>query len=133
MSLTRRPAEAGPGRLLPAALPPPSDLLVPRVAALQERHDRLLALELAAVVDELESRSRGACADPLFAAAWDRFASLRGGMLKALAEPALEAWIGQAQRLIGSPVLRSCPGQHVPRLLARFSALTINLAGGEES
>lgn len=107
--------------------------LVSRLAALDERHLRLLALELAAIVDELQSVRPEAGADPVFCQAWNQFASLRGGLRQALAEPALEAWIGQTKALIGSPALRTCPGHHVARTLARFTALMINLAGyGEE-
>ncbi len=117
----------------PAVTSPPGSL-VSRIAAIHERHLRLLALELTAVVDELQNLCPQACADPLFSEAWDRFASAQGSTVrKALEEPALEAWIGHAQILIGSPALRTCPNQHAARALARFSALLMNLASLEEN
>lgn len=111
-----------------------ADSLDARLAAVVERHTRLLALRLTAVVDELQERNPQMCDDPVFTAAWDRFASFGGSTLRAaLEEPALEAWIGHVETLLRSPVLDTCPGHHVPRTLARFSALLLNLASCEEA
>jgi hypothetical protein len=111
---------------------PPADPLISRLATVAERHARLLALRLAAVADELQDRCPETTGDPVFAAAWDRFGSFRGGTLRAaLEEPVLEAWVGQVETLLRSPALQACPGHHLPRALARFSALLPNLAGCE--
>lgn len=114
-----------PGRQLLAA-----DPLPPRVVAIGERQTGLLAMQLTAAVDELRERCADACADPVFARAWERFCSLPGsGLRQALEDPALEAWVGHLQALLRSPVLRTCPHQHVPRALARFTALALGFAG----
>lgn len=109
---------------------PRIEALPSRVAALVDRHQRLLTLEFAAVIDELQRIFPEACADPTFSRARECFASAPPNLLAAaLKEPALEAWIGRAQALLGSPALRTCPQHHVPRILARLTSLVMQLAG----
>jgi hypothetical protein len=126
------PRPTPPPSLPQDVAPPPGPPEAP-VARLCHRYTGLLALNLTAIIDDIEKGFPADSADSTFHQAWHRVAGLRGGRLRQfLTEPLVEAWIGRAERLLASPVLAACPEHHIPRLLARFSALLPSLATGPD-
>ena len=97
------------------------------LSKLRELWKGLLALRLAKAADILQDE----CSSPyldVFAKSWSLFSLLRGQQLRrALCQPSLEQWVGEAEYLISINAQRQYP-EHLAPVLTRFSALMMNIA-----
>ncbi|MCI0722868.1 MAG: hypothetical protein L0338_28445 [Acidobacteria bacterium] len=102
-------------------------MLSTHIPAFRDLYTKFLAIRMAWVIDEVTNRFPSECTELDIPDNWKLFSSLRGhNLVRALQEPALEFWVSDMSALLATSGNRLRPETHVPRALARFSALMMN-------